>query len=87
MQLWEINSYQRQENEREEETELEENDRGSNSTRQLNGRQEKVELKAAEGRWRGKKKVMMAHLMSASVTEMTRKFRDWRCHGNRFLCC
>ena len=24
--------------------------------------------------------------MSASVTEMTRKFRDWRCHGNRFLC-
>lgn len=42
-----------------------------------------VELKAAEERWRwGEKKVMIAHLMSASVTEMTWKFGDWRCHGN-----
>lgn len=86
MQLWEINSYQRQENEREEETELEENDRGSNSTRQLNGRQKKSNSKQQKEDG-GEKKVMMAHLMSASVTEMTRKFRDWRCHGNRFLCC
>lgn len=69
-------------------TKLEKNDRGSNSTRQLNRRQ-KSQTKSSESKMeRGLgKKVMIAHLMSASVTEMTGKFRDWRCHGNWFLCC
>lgn len=33
----------------------------------------------------GREKVMIAHLVSASVTETTWTFKDRGCHGNRFF--
>lgn len=86
--LWEINSYQRKGNEREEESNLEPIDWGSNGTRQLDGRQKSQTKSSRRKVQMGRKKeVMMAHFMSASVTETTWKFGERHCHGNRFLYC
>lgn len=82
VQLWEINSSIKEE----EKEKGEMRGRRRQSLRRMIGAVtvrdnstggKKVELKAAKARWRfGSGGVMIAHLMSASVTETTWKFKD-----------